>query len=158
MYGFTFVCVVETVAVSYLLRHWPAVHAVLLVVDVYTVLFMLGLHAASVTRPHVLSAHTLRLRQGGHVDLRIPLDLISAVRHELLFSHEKQDGVLDLVVAAQTSVTLELSEPVVHTGLLGGERQVRTVRVHADDARAFAKALRDATNGQRPAPSPITPA
>ncbi|GGW30637.1 hypothetical protein [Streptomyces xantholiticus] len=158
MYGFTFVCVVETVAVSYLLMDRPAVHAVLLVVDLYTVLFMLGLQAASVTRPHVLSSDTLRLRQAGHVDLRIPLDRIADVRYELLFTHEQQDGVLDLKVAAQTSVTLELSEPVTHVGLLGRERPVRTVRAHADDARAFAKALREAADGRRPAQVPVRPA
>lgn len=158
MYGFTFVCVVETVAVSYLLMDWPVVHAVMLVLDVYTVLFMLGLQAASVTRPHVLSADTLRLRQAGHADLRIPLDRIAAVRHELRFTHQEQDGVLDLKVAAQTSVTLELSGPVTHVGLLGRERPVRTVRVHADDARAFAKALREAVSGERPAQAPVTPA
>ena len=158
MYGFTFVCVVETVAVSYLLKDWPAAHAVMLVLDVYTVLFMLGLQAASVTRPHVLSKDTLRLRQAGHVDLRIPLDRITDVRYELLFTHEEQDGVLDLKVAAQTSVTLELSEPVTHVGLLGRVRPVRTVRVHADDARAFAKALREAVGGERPAQAPVTPA
>ncbi|MFF8843875.1 hypothetical protein ACF08N_14325 [Streptomyces sp. NPDC015127] len=154
MYGFAFVCVVETVAVSYLLKGWPAVHAVALFLDVYTVVFVFGLHAASVTRPHVLSGDAVRLRQAGHVDLRIPLDRIAAVRHELRFTHEKADGVLDLKVAAQTSVTLELSEPVTFTGLLGRERPVRVVRCHADDARAFATALRDAVTRERTAPSP----
>jgi hypothetical protein len=158
MYGFTFVCAVETVVMAVLFRNWPAVHAVLLVVDVYTVLFMLGLQAASVTRPHVLSADTLRLRQAGHVDLRIPLERIASVRYELLFTHEQQDEVLDLKIAGQTSVTLELSEPVTYTGLLGLERPVRTVRVHADDARAFAKALREAVAGEHPAKAPVTPA
>jgi hypothetical protein len=158
MYGFTFVCAVETVVMAVLFRNWPAVHAVLLVVDVYTVLFMLGLQAASVTRPHVLSADTLRLRQAGHVDLRIPLERIASVRYELLFTHEKQDEVLDLKIAGQTSVTLELSEPVTYTGLLGRERPVRTVRVHADDARAFAKALREAVAGELPAKAPVTQA
>jgi hypothetical protein len=36
MYGLTFVCVAETVALSFLLARWPVGHAVLLVVDVYT--------------------------------------------------------------------------------------------------------------------------
>lgn len=158
IYGFTFVCAVETVVMAVLFRNWPAVHAVLLVVDVYTVVFMLGVQAAAVTRPHILSADTLRLRQAGHVDLRIPLERIASVRYELIFTHEKQDEVLDLKIAGQTSVTLELSEPVTCTGLLGRERPVRTVRVHADDARAFAKALREAVGGERPATAPVTPA
>ncbi|WP_308307495.1 hypothetical protein [Streptomyces sp. ISL-10] len=154
MYGFAFVCLVETLAVSYLLKDRPAMHAVMLFVDVYTVVFVIGLHAASVTRPHVLSAQALRLRQAGHVDLLIPLDRIAAVRHDLLFTHAKRDGVLDLTVAAQTSVTLELSEPVAFTGLLGRERPVRVVRCHADDARAFAGALWEAVTRARTAPSP----
>ncbi|UYQ61808.1 hypothetical protein [Streptomyces peucetius] len=158
MYGFTFVCVVETVGVSFLLRDYPRVHAVLLVVDIYTVLFMLGLQAAAVTRPHVLSSDTLRLRQGGHVNLRIPLERIADVRYEPLFTHKGRDGVLDLMVAAQTSVTLELSEPVTHVGPLGRERSVRTVRFHADDARALAKALRGAVSARRPEAEPVTPA
>ncbi|MEU7579083.1 hypothetical protein AB0B50_15935 [Streptomyces sp. NPDC041068] len=46
----------------------------------YGVVLMLGLHAASVTRPHVLSPDALRVRKGAHLDLRIPLALITTVR------------------------------------------------------------------------------
>ncbi|WP_137989580.1 hypothetical protein [Streptomyces vilmorinianum] len=141
MYGFAFVCLVETVAMSYLLAGLPIVHAIVLVLDVYTVLFVLGLHAASVTRPHVLTPGTLRLRQAAHVDLRIPLEKIAAVRHELRFSHEKADGELNLAVGAQTSLTIELTEPVDAPRLLGAPRPVRIVRCHADDARALHRAL-----------------
>lgn len=154
MYGFAFVCVVETVGMSYLLASWPVVHAVVLVLDVYTVLFVVGLHAASVTRPHVLGGGVLRVRQGGHVDVPIPLDRIAAVRHELRFSHEKEDGVLNLAVASQTSVTIELAEPVTAVRLLGKRCPVRLVRCHADDARALVDALRQALTPGRTAPSP----
>ncbi|MCT4352954.1 hypothetical protein M5362_07405 [Streptomyces sp. Je 1-79] len=141
MYGFAFVCLVETVGMSYLLADWPVVHAIVLVLDVYTVLFVIGLHAASVTRPHVLTSEALRLRQAAHVDLRIPLDRIAAVRHELLFSHEKTEGELNLAVGSQTSVTVELTEPVDAPRFLGAPRPVRIVRCHADDARALYRAL-----------------
>ncbi|WP_185923465.1 hypothetical protein [Streptomyces sp. WAC05374] len=155
MYGFAFVCVVETAGMSYLLGSWPVVHAVVLVLDVYTVLFVLGLHAASVTRPHVLGDGVLRLRQGGHVDLSIPLERIAAVRHEMRFSHEKEDGLLTLAVASQTSVTIELAEPVTAVRLLGARHQVRLVRCHADDARGLTEALRRALPRERTAPSPV---
>ncbi|MEU8763132.1 hypothetical protein [Streptomyces sp. NPDC048659] len=159
MYGFVFVCVVETVGMSYLLADWPVAHAVVLVLDVYTVLFVLGLHAASATRPHLLTEDALRVRQAAHVDVRVPLELIAAVRHESLFSHEKADGVLDLPVGSQTSVTLELTEPVPAPRLLGPPRPVRTVRLHADDARALVRALREALDRSatraRTAPSPV---
>jgi hypothetical protein len=46
MWGLAFVCVVETAGMAVLLRGWPAVHAVVLVLDVYTVLMVVGMHAA----------------------------------------------------------------------------------------------------------------
>ncbi|MFG2328315.1 hypothetical protein ACGFMM_01685 [Streptomyces sp. NPDC048604] len=144
MYGFAFVCLVETVGMSYLLADLPVVHAIVLVLDVYTVLFVLGLHAASVTRPHVLSGGELRLRQAAHVDVRVPLDRIASVRQESLFTHEKKDGELNLAVGSQTSVTIELTEPVDAPRLLGAPRLVSILRFHADDARSLAAALREA--------------
>lgn len=156
MYGFAFVCLVETVGMSWLLADLPVVHAVVLVLDVYTVLFVLGLHAASVTRPHVLGGGRLRARQAAHVDVSVPLDRIAAVRRENRFTHEKKDGELNLAVGSRTSVTLELSEPVDVVGLLGGVRPVTTVRLHADDPRALYEAVRDAVavTRARTAPSP----
>ncbi|MFF2780071.1 hypothetical protein ACFVU3_34845 [Streptomyces sp. NPDC058052] len=156
MYGFAFVCLVETAGMSWLLAEWPVVHAVVLVLDVYTVLFVLGLHAASVTRPHVLAGGRLRARQAAHVDVSVPLDRIAAVRRENRFTHEKKDGELNLAVGSQTSVTLELSEPVDVVGLLGRVRPVTTVRLHADDPGALYAAVRDAValTRARTAPSP----
>lgn len=141
MYGFAFVCLVETVGMSYLLGDWPVVHAIVLVLDVYTVLFVLGLHAASVVRPHLLTADALRLRQGAHVDVLVPLDRIASVRHELVFTHEKTEGELNLAVGSQTSLTIELTEPHDAPKFFGGTRPVRIVRCHADDARTLYRAL-----------------
>ncbi|MFJ5707039.1 hypothetical protein [Streptomyces sp. NPDC093105] len=154
MYGFAFVCLVETAGMSWLLAGWPVVHAVVLVLDVYTVLFALGLHAASVTRPHVLAGGRLRVRQAAHVDVPVPLDRIAAVRRENRFTHEKRDGELNLAVGSQTSVTLELDRPVDVVGLLGSVRPVTTVRLHADDPGALYAAVRDAVTRARTAPSP----
>ncbi|MYS10113.1 hypothetical protein GTW71_27590 [Streptomyces sp. SID6041] len=154
MYGFAFVCVVETVGLSYLLADWPAVHAVVLVLDVYTVLFVLGLHAASATRPHTLTGDVLRLRQAAHVDVSVPLDRIASVRHELVFSHGKAEGELNLAVGSQTSLTVELTEPVDAPRFFGAPRPVRLIRFHADDARALYRALGPAVTRARTAPSP----
>ncbi|MET7801694.1 hypothetical protein [Streptomyces decoyicus] len=146
VYGLTFVCVVETVGVSVLLAGLPGVHAVMLVIDVYTVLTILGFQAAAVTRPHVLAADTLWLRDGARREIRIPLERIAAVRYDLRFvgatEKDGDDGVVELRVGGQTSVTVELSEPVVAVRLLGKRETVRTVRFHADDARAAVAALR----------------
>lgn len=141
LYGFVFVCVVETVGLAVLLRNWPTLHAITLVIDVYGVILMLGIHAASVTRPHVLSADALRVRHGAHRDLRIPLHLITSAGAERRFTHEAADGVLDIPVAAQTSLTLELTEPVMAVGFLGGRRPVTTVRLHSDEPAKLRAAL-----------------
>ncbi|MFF7767761.1 hypothetical protein ACFZC7_14780 [Streptomyces massasporeus] len=143
MAGFAFVCVVETVALSVLLRDWPAVHAAFLFLDVYTVVFVVALHASSVVRPHVLDPdrRTLRIRRYVHVDLLVPLERVGAVRRELRMTHERADGELDVEVGSQTSVTLELTEPVTHVGFLGRSREVRVVRFHADDPDGLVRAL-----------------
>lgn len=149
MFGFAFVCVVESVGMSVLLRDWPTVHHVVLVLDVYTVVFVIGLHAASVVRPHVLDpdAGTLRIRRAVHVDVRIPLERIASVRRELRATHEPRDGELNLAVGAQTSVTVELAEPVTHVTFFGRRHEVRVVRCHADDAGGLVRAVGRAREG-----------
>ncbi|MFJ8049949.1 hypothetical protein [Streptomyces luteogriseus] len=143
MAGFAFVCLVETVALSVLLRDWPAVHAAFLFLDVYTVVFVVALHASSVVRPHVLDVERgrLRIRRYVHVDLLVPLERIGAVRRELRMTHERVEGELDLEVGSQTTVTIELTEPVVHLTFLGRRRAVRVVRFHADDPDGLVRAL-----------------
>jgi hypothetical protein len=149
MFGFAFVCVVESVGMSVLLRDWPTVHHVVLVLDVYTVVFVIGLHAASVVRPHVLdvAGGTLRIRRAVHVDVRIPLERIASARRELRATHERADGELNLAVGAQTSVTVELTEPVTHVTFFGRRREVRVVRCHADDAGGLVRAVEQAREG-----------
>ncbi|NYV76795.1 hypothetical protein HW445_21070 [Streptomyces sp. UH6] len=151
MYGLLFVCMVETVGLSVLLADWPVAHAVVLVLDVQTVLFLLGLRAAAVVRPHVLGSGVLRVRSGAHVDVAIPLERIAAVRRQSLYSHDEAEGELNLPVGSQTSLTVELTEPVNAPRLLGAARAVRVVRLHADDADALHGAL---VKALRPLPDP----
>lgn len=124
-----------------LLRDWQVLHGVMLFLDVYAVVFVVALHAASVVRPHVLDAVCLRVRRAVHVDLRIPLERIATVRHELVTTHGRADGELNLPVGSQTSVTLELTEPVAYFTLFGRRREVCVVRVHVDDADRFVRAV-----------------
>ncbi|WP_405712144.1 MULTISPECIES: hypothetical protein [unclassified Streptomyces] len=155
MYGLLFVAVVETVMLA-LLVPWPVVHGVLLVLDVYGVVFVLALHASCVTRPHVVDADgSLRIRYGGRFDLRIPADAVAGARIERRFPEGGPvllgtDGVLDLVVGGQTTVTVELAGPVEFVRPMGRRGLARTVRFHADDPGAAVAAL---TRGRR-APSP----
>ncbi|BBC36863.1 hypothetical protein SGFS_081570 [Streptomyces graminofaciens] len=152
--GLGFVCVVETVTMSLLLRGFPTAHAVFLLLDVYTLFVVVGLHAASVTRPHVLTDTALRLRRFASVDLRVPLTAVAEVRRELRTTHGKRDGELALEVGSQTSVTLELTEPVDHLTFFGRRRSVRVVRFHVDDADQLVGLVREFTR-VRTSPSPF---
>ncbi|WP_344406715.1 hypothetical protein [Streptomyces longisporus] len=158
MFGFAFVCLVETLTMSVLLRDYPTVHQMVFVLDVYTIVFVVGVHAACVVRPHVLDPDVLRIRRAVHVDLRLPVDRIAAVRRELRTTHEHADGELDIPVGAQTTVTVELAEPVAHFGFFGRRRDIHLVRFHADDAdslvQALGQALAGAVTQARSAPSP----
>ncbi|WP_328839533.1 hypothetical protein [Streptomyces europaeiscabiei] len=154
MFGFGFVCVVETVTMSVLLHDHPLVHQVFLVLDLYTILIVVGLHAASVTRPHVLAGTTLRLRRFATVDLCVPLTAVASVRRELRTMHDKRDGELNMEVGSQTTVTIELDEPVAYLTFFGRRREVRLVRFHADESDQLVRLLREFTP-ERTAPSPL---
>ncbi len=147
MYGFLFVSLVETVGLACLIP-WPAVHRVVLVLDVYGVLLVLAMHAACVTRPHVVRGDgSLRLRYGALFDLTVPPDAVASVRVDRRYPQGRlvtlsEDGVLDLIVGGQTTVTLELTRPLAFTRPLGSRAEARTLRFHADDPRAVVAALR----------------
>ncbi|MFF9347435.1 hypothetical protein [Streptomyces sp. NPDC014734] len=147
MYGLVFVAVVET-AVLALVIPWPVVHAAVLVLDVYGVVLVLALHASCVTRPHVVGADgALRLRYGVLFDLRVPAGAVETARVERRFPdggpvRVDAEGVLDLVVGGQTTVTVELAGPVEFVRPLGKRGSARTVRFHADDPGAAVAALR----------------
>ncbi len=151
-FGLAFVCLVETLTMSVLLRNFPVAHGIVLFLDVYTMVFVVALHAAHVVRPHVLEPGALRIRRAVHVDLRIPLERIASVRRESRTVHERAEGELDVAVGAQTSLILELAEPVDHLTFLGRRREVRLVRFHADDADAVVRAVTRARNARSPLP------
>ncbi|MEU3297838.1 hypothetical protein ABZ722_36705 [Streptomyces longwoodensis] len=141
MYGLLFVMVIETVG-SALLIPWPAVHRVVLVLDLYGVVLVLALHAACVTRPHVVRPDgSVRIRYGVLFDLAVPPEAVASVRVDRRYPEGRlitvsEDGVLDLIVGSQTSVTLELNRPLTFTSPLGTTQTARTIRFHADDPRA----------------------
>ncbi|MFJ9028623.1 hypothetical protein ACIRQP_08875 [Streptomyces sp. NPDC102274] len=162
MYGLLFVAVVETVALAVLIP-WPVVHRILLVLDVYTVLMVLALHAGCVTRPHVVGADgSLRIRYGSLLDLSVEAARIASVHVDrryprsggLITFDPAHDGVLDLAVGGQTTVRVELTEPVTFVRPLGRRERARVVRFHADAPAALVKALDQALRPARTAPSP----
>ncbi|HWO68227.1 MAG TPA: hypothetical protein VNO31_50160 [Umezawaea sp.] len=131
----------ETAVVG-LLVPWPVVH----VLDVCAVVQVLVVLARSVTRPHVLRADSLVLRDGGAFEVVVPLRLVAAVRvrreHHTGFRSVRRDGTEVVVVSGdQTTVRLDLAEPL-DVVLPGGARCATTaLRCHADDPAAAVAAI-----------------
>ncbi len=156
MWAFFFASVLETVVLA-LVIPWPLVHLILLVVGVYGSVLIVALHAACVTRPHVVGADgSLRLRYGALFDLRVPASLITAARVERRYDggglvRVDENGGLDLAVGSRTTVTVELARPVEFVRPLGRSGSARTLRFHADDPRAAVAAL------SRKPVTPVTP-
>ncbi|MEU0566156.1 hypothetical protein ABZ297_12270 [Nonomuraea sp. NPDC005983] len=141
--------VVELVGAEVLLRAFGApvgLRTVILVADAYTVLIVLAVIAACVTRPHVVSDDEVRIRYGAFFDLRVPRELIARVRHVRNFNESstiKVDGDrLAVAVASQTNLILELTEPITAVRPLGGRAEARTIRLFADDPAAALAAMR----------------
>ncbi|MCQ4043073.1 hypothetical protein ACFOSC_13375 [Streptantibioticus rubrisoli] len=159
-YGFLFVSVVETVALA-LLIPWPVVHAVFLVVDIWGCYFVIALHASCAVHPHVVAADgSLRLRYGVLLEIRVPAELIARARLERRYptggrlAQLHDDGALDLSVGGQTTVTVQLSEPVRFVRPLGKEAEARVLRFYADDPAPTVTALTASTQRTDGTPAP----
>jgi hypothetical protein len=149
MMMFLFAMVVELVVVDILLRAIGApagLRTVILVVDAYTILIVLAVIAACVTRPHVVSADELRIRYGAFFDLRVPHDQISSVRSVCNFNEKGkvklENGRLAVAVSSQTTMIIELTEPITIVRPLGRRAEARTVCFFADTPNAALDALR----------------
>jgi hypothetical protein len=156
MVAFAFVSAVETVVLAVIIP-WPAVRAVVLILDLWGVYFIIALYASCVVRPHVIHADgSLRLRYGALLDIRIPGQDISAARVERRWARGKlaavdADGCAELSQAGQTTVTVQLTRPVTFTRPLGKPAQARTFRCYAADPAAAVAALRARAPGLRAA-------
>ncbi|QXJ23636.1 hypothetical protein AGRA3207_004818 [Actinomadura graeca] len=137
--AFLFVMALEAVVTEILLRGVGApgtVRKIVLAVDVYSVLVVLAVIAACVTRPHVLSDKEMRIRYGAFFDLRVPRDRIASVRLVRNYSESGlvrvEDGRLSVAVSAQTNVVVELKEPITVVRPLGQRADARVIRFFAD--------------------------
>ncbi|MFJ9242899.1 hypothetical protein [Streptomyces sp. NPDC101776] len=151
--GSALACVLETLTMSVLLRHWPVLHELVPALGVCAVASVAALHASSLARPHLLDTRDLRLRRAVRADVVVPLGHIASAEGELRVARRRADGELDLPVGFRTSVTLQLAEPVTHFTLLGRQRTVHTVHFHADDADRVVETVMEAVRRARTVPS-----
>lgn len=146
MLGFLFASIVETVALA-LIIPWPLVHMIALIIGLWGVWFVLALHASCVVRPHVIEADgSLRLRYGALIDIRVPEEMVANVRRERhrpagSLLEFRDDASAELIIAGETSLTVELVEPIAIVRPMGRVERARTLRFYAEDARAAMAAI-----------------
>jgi hypothetical protein len=148
MLVFLFAMVVELIGAEILLRTFGApagLRTAVLMIDAYSILIVLAVIAACITRPHVISADEVRIRYGAFFDLRVPREQIARVRHIRNFNEsgmvKVEDDRLAVAVSAQTNLILELTDSISAVRPLGRRAEVRTIRFYADDPKAAVTAL-----------------
>jgi hypothetical protein len=150
MAAFIFVSIIELPIVGLLLP-WPTVRLVVLLLSLWTVLWMLGLLATIRVHPHLLDDDGLRLRQGATTDIRIPWEAIATVSahrgriqtRERVHIEQGDDGpILNLPAMKRTRVDVALHRPTL-LKLPGRVEEIAHVRLYADNPNAFIAAVRE---------------
>ncbi|GAA4378175.1 hypothetical protein [Hymenobacter koreensis] len=136
--------VIETAAMHMLVSRWNATAAVVvLVLDVYTLVFLLAHLRAVMLRPATLENGQLLVRIGFAWRFAVP---VQAVVHadELRDTPEPDKLTLNLAKLLFTApnVRLTFAESVTITGLYGIRRQTKQVALYVDDRAEFLRQLR----------------
>ena len=145
--AFIAVSALELAVVDVLVHRWPAVRIPLLVVGVWGLLWMTGLLAAMVTRPHAVGPDGIRARYATDVDVAVPWDAIDAVVRRIRTRQGKAPrlapggDILSLWMQDRTNVDVHLDRPVL-VRLPEGTQEVHRVSLFADDPVAFLAAVR----------------
>ncbi|MGY2127722.1 hypothetical protein [Blastococcus sp. SYSU DS0617] len=144
---FIVVSALELVVVDVLVHRWPFVRIPLLVVGIWGLLWMFGLLAAMVTRPHAVGPEGIRVRYATDVDVALPWNTIDAVVRRTRTREDKAPRLapgadaLELWMQDRTNVDVELDQPL-QVRLPEGTETVRRISLFADDPTAFLAAVR----------------
>jgi hypothetical protein len=143
---------------------WPWLRLLLLVVAVYSFIWLLGLYASLVVLPHRLEPSALRLRYGALAEGRIPYTAIATAERARRSAPGGRDGArvadeggaraLYLGVGGRTDLTLRLREPQTFSGLRGPTPPVETVHLATDDPDRLARALAERIGAASPTAVP----
>ncbi len=140
--------------VVHLLAHalspWEWLKWAILVLEIYAILWMLGLYASLVTLPHRLEEKGLRLRYGAFAGGFIPYEGIQDMARVVRKAPNSGDGLeyapeedaLYLAAGGKTDITLHLQTPRTIIGFLNESAPARILHLAADDPGRLARELR----------------
>ncbi|WP_426187336.1 hypothetical protein [Microbacterium sp. TWP3-1-2b2] len=141
---------VELPIIDLIVHRWPAVRITFLIIGIWGLTWMIGLLCAMLLRPHAVGPDGIQVRNGLEIDVAVPWNEIASVAINRRIDEPKQPRVVGTEYAErmqdETNLEIELERPyaVRLPGLppRGGEHLVTSVRIWADDPRAFLDATR----------------
>lgn len=142
--GFFILMGFEAIAVHLLVASlWSQLAAwILSALSLYGMLLLLADLRASQRRPHLLGEDSLTLRLGLRCTVELPFELIRGVHRQTPGeSSPRGTQSLKLLSSAETSLVLELREPVTVQYFYGLRRPVSRIELALDDAAGFERAL-----------------
>ena len=132
-----------------LLVPWEWVRWTVLILGLYSAVWIAGLYASMRVRPHLLDTSGLRLYHGLLAEGFVPYADISEVqpirrpvrsRSEGLM-HVPQESATYLPMGGRTDITLHLNRPVAVEGLLSSVLPATTIHLAVDDPGRFTDVL-----------------
>lgn len=140
----------EVPIIDLIVHPWPFVRIPLLILGIWGVVFMLGMLAGYLTRPHAVGPGGLRIRQS--TDLEIALtwdDVLSVARRREVrhkgpkFTPGRTDDTwtVHLPMQDETNLAVELERPI-DVAMPQGVVRVDEIRFWADDPAVFMQAAR----------------
>ena len=142
------VSVIEIVAVHLLLTQVNAILALIVVVlSIYTMLWLLGDLRASALRPVKIGKEFLEVNAGLRVSAQVPLEMIESIDTKEPSFDKKE--VLNLGIMDECNSWIILKEAVEIEGLLGIKKSRRAIGLTIDDAARFRSTLKEALSHQK---------
>lgn len=141
---------IELPIIDLIVHRWPAVRIAFLIIGIWGLTWMIGLLCAMLLRPHAVGPDGIQVRNGLEVDVALPWEEIASVAISRRIDEPKQPRITGWEYAErmqdETNIEIELEQPyaVRLPGIAprGGEQLVTSVRIWADDPRAFLDAAR----------------
>ena len=141
---------VEIPILDLIVHRWPAVRIAMLILGIWGVTWMVGYLCAMLMRPHTVGPDGIRVRNGLEIDVPVSWDDVASVEIARRVDEPKQPRVADREYAErmqdETNILVTLERPVEINlpGLppRGGTHRVESIRLWADDPKAFLAAAR----------------
>ena len=142
---FNVLSIVELVVVDVVVRRWPSVRILLLVLGIWGVTFMLGMLFGMLVRPHAVGPDGIRVRSGSEIDIPLSWDDIYSVtlrkrtvpdKQPKVTVDEQGEATLHLRITNETNLDIRLERPTT-VRLPAGPERVSVVAIHADDPKGF---------------------